>query len=180
MQDFLLYINRLPYSVALPESHFFSGLHLCAVILFIKPWSLVTSHTNLALPGLNLSRGLISQNNWKHLCSSAGPLNGSHSVEQVVLVELIAGSDLKCMSEESDKTARYQIKKKEKPLPAVNRHTNTRQEISLQIHSLQALSTHLHCSPAVLSSLRLTVPPALFSLWSFYFYHDSSSLLLSC
>lgn len=48
----------------------------------------MTLHTSLALPDLNQSRGLISQDK-KHLCKSAGPLNGSHVVAQVGFVELI-------------------------------------------------------------------------------------------
>ena len=77
----------------------------------------------------------------------------------------------KCTSEERSKQQNTYL--------AIHQQTNTRQDISVLIHHLQALSTHLHCSPIPLSSLCLT-PLWPGSLSSFSFYLDSSSLPFSC
>lgn len=122
-------------------------MYLYALIHFIKQLSWLTSHNSLAFPKFDLSRGLISQKHWKHLRRTAGPSNGSHSVAQVALVELIG----------HDSDMPLSLKKREMYC------------IFLLIHSLKALSTHFHCSSMQLSSLSPSLPPAPFSLWSFIF-----------
>lgn len=99
---------------------------------------------------------LISQKDWRHLSGSAG----SHSAAQVVLVELIG----------------------QRQRRATHLWRNIRYLFWATASSFCQLP-HTAVPYYRLLSVWLSpsVPPAPFSPWSFiFFYHDSSSLLLSC
>lgn len=125
-------------------------MHLYSLISFYQASSLLTSHCGLALPGLSLSGGLISQKTWKTpswVCR----------VAQVVYVELTGqNSDMSVC-------CRWNF---------VNRQTPQKTSVSLLIHSLQALSAHLHCS-LILSSHALLLLLA-YLLDSLLHFHNSS------